>query len=143
MGGIFEGHEDRLAELEARVSRRDGQVGALACIGGRPTVLDLVSRTDAFASLFRPLVRGYCIDALEHGVDRASDVPDAEAFVAAAREAITRRSPGVGLGDTLAFSGRGVGGSGLAVDGELVQLSAFAEQDGGRGSRILRPSRRR
>ena len=32
----------------------------------RPVVLDYVSRPDAFAALRQPLVRGYCLDALEH-----------------------------------------------------------------------------
>lgn len=142
MGGIYDGHAGRLDSLVASVTRRHGQVGTLACIAGRPAVLDLVSRADAFASLFGPLVRGYCLDAIEHeGTVLPGARPDAEAFVAAIGEAPGRARRGVGLGQTVAFAGSGVGGSALVVDGELVQLTAFAE-DGSRGPRILRPSRR-
>ena len=37
-----------------------------------------------------------------------------------------RRAPSVALGEDVRFEGKGVIGSGLAVDGELVQLSAYA-----------------
>ena len=142
MGDIYDGHAGRVDSLLASVTRRHGQVGALACISGRPAVLDLVSRADVFASLFGPLVRGYCLDAIEHiGTVVPGARTDAEAFVAAIGDAPVRSRRGVGLGETLAFAGHGVGGSALVVDGEPVQLTAFAEE-GARGPRILRPSRR-
>jgi hypothetical protein len=39
----------------------------------------------------------------------------------------TRRTASVALGDGVRFEGKGVIGSGLAVDGELVQLSAYGD----------------
>jgi hypothetical protein len=39
----------------------------------------------------------------------------------------TRRAPSVALGDDIRFEGKRVVGSGLAVDGELVQLSAYGD----------------
>ena len=53
--------------------------------------------------------------------------------------------PSVGLGDDVRLRGPGVIGSGLELDGELIQLSAFTSTDGGQRAfgRIARPSRRR
>ncbi len=83
MRDAFARHEARIDVLERAVTRRDGQVGALACLGGRPAVLDLVSRSDVFASLFRPLLRGYCLDAAARAGPRAG--PGAVPRVAARR----------------------------------------------------------
>lgn len=145
MGGLYEGRGEELERHEAAFTRRDGQVGMLACLDGRPTVLDYVSRADVFASLFRPLLRGYCLDAIERPLDGSTEParPElANAFVGATRACVPQRRRAVGMGDALAFSGRGVGGSGLALADELVQLTVFAE-DSPRSPRILRPSRRR
>lgn len=140
MSGAFAAHEDEVAQLERAVSRRDGQVGALACIGGRPAVLDLLSRSDVFAALFRPLVRGYCLDAVQQADGGAGD-PDTAGFLRAAGELAVARRPSPGMGEAVHGAGAGAGASGLVVGDELVQLSVFAEQRP--TSRILRPSRRR
>lgn len=143
MGGIYDGHRERLASLQSGIRRRDGQVGAVACIAGRPVVVDLVSRSDVFASLHGPLVRGYCLDALEHPDGAPAPEALAEAFLELVRTSPARRRPTVGVGDAVAFTRPGVGGSALAVGETLVQLTAFAEDHDPRGARILRPSRRR
>jgi hypothetical protein len=55
-----------------------------------------------------------------------------------------RRQRSEGLGEDLRLTGRGVLGSGLELDGELIQLSAFTDGDAlDRPGRIARPSRRR
>jgi hypothetical protein len=137
MGDVF--GAARLDGMADAIRRRDGQVGALVCVGDRPTVLDLVSRADVFAALFSPLVRGYCLDALE--ATAGATPADPEPFLAGLRDARVQRRPGVALGDTLSVVGAGVGGTGLAVGDELVQLSVFAEERP--SPRVLRPSRRR
>jgi hypothetical protein len=145
MSDIYDQRRDRIGTLRAAVARRDGQLGALVAIGGRFTVLDAVSRPDVFAALHAPLVAGYALDALEHESPTAA-APSrdaAEAFLAQALAQPARRARAVGLGEALHFAGAGVGGTGLAVDGELVQLCAYAEEaDTHRASRIRRPSRR-
>jgi hypothetical protein len=143
MGGIYAAQGERLARLERGFARREGQLGALACIGGRPVVLDYLSRPDVFAALWAPLLRGYCLDALEHQEELAPTDPTA--FLDAVRAARPRRAKTAGLGHGLTFTSPALGGAGLAVGGELVQLSAFAADAGAspRAARIRRPSRRR
>jgi hypothetical protein len=143
MRDIYASRAERLEELEAGISRRDGQLGALAFVGDRPLVLDFVSRPDVFAALWQALLRGYCLDALSHEV--AADLPDAGGWWEAIRRARPRQAPAPGLGRTLTFATRVTGGTGLAVDGELVQLTAFPANGDAhvRPGRIQRPSRRR
>jgi hypothetical protein len=124
---VYAQHGDRLAELEAAMSRRDGQTGALVCLHGRPVVLDYVSRPDAWAALWRPLVRGYCLDALAYG-DGAPyvDVATAEAFLATADAMAPVPHDAVGLGRLVTLEGDRAGGLGLMLDRELVHASVFA-----------------
>jgi hypothetical protein len=62
--------------------------------------------------------------------------------VAAAR---ATRGPSAALGEDVRLRGNGVIGSGLELDDETIQLSAFTSDDAGERAfgRIARPSRRR
>lgn len=61
------------------------------------------------------------------------------------RGAEATRQPSIGLGEDLRVRTEDAIGSGLELDGEVVQLSAFRSEDGGRRAfgGIARPSRRR
>ncbi|MDH4178370.1 MAG: hypothetical protein OEV72_12400, partial [Thermoleophilia bacterium] len=54
------------------------------------------------------------------------------------------RGPSAGLGQDLRLRGERLVGSGLELDGELLQLSAFTSEDAGARAfgRIARPSKR-
>jgi hypothetical protein len=143
-------HADSYAErrvdldaLAARFPEQPGQCGAVLALAGAPVCLDLVSRPEAFARLYPKLLAGYLLDAIEH-----LDAPDASeaaigGFVAAAFAAPMRPGPAVGLGADLRLAGDGVLGSGLALEHELIQLSAYARRGDARPARpIARPSRR-
>ncbi len=140
MHDIYEGRRDGLRAFEAAIARRDGQTGALVAIGGRLTVLDHVSRPDAFAALHRPLVQGYALDALEAATDgtppAAPSLDEARAFVAELAGTRLTQHDGIGLGRDARFTGAGVAGAGLLAGDELVQLTAFADGAG----RVGRPS---
>lgn len=152
MHDVFEAGRDRIGELREAVRLHDAQLGALATVNGRPLVLDLVSRSDVFAALHGPLVQGYALDALEAAAAATVLPPRAEAaqeFLDAALAARLSERDGIGMGREIRFGDGRVGGAGLVCDGELIQLTAFAE-DGedapGAGSlraHIRRPSRRR
>ncbi len=108
---------------------------------GDSLCLDYVSRPDAFARLYPRLLRGYLLDALER-LDRPRGDGIA-AFVDAVAEAQTTRRPSAGLGEDVRLEGAAVVGSGLELDGELLQLSAFTSApESRRFGRIARPSRR-
>jgi hypothetical protein len=127
MRDLYLHHRHRLRALEAAVRRRDGQVGATVCLAGSPVVLDYVSRAEVWAALWRPLLRGYCLDALACGTDDPRVGPGtAESFLAAAEATTPVRHRGVGMGDLLTLTGGHAAGSGLMLGRELIQASVFA-----------------
>ena len=119
----------------------DGQCGAILAVGGE-LCLDAVSRPDAWARLWPKIRRGYLLDGLGH----LDDEPTAGAAIVRFAESVeaTPRStrPSPGLGDDIRLHGADVAGSGLVLDGETIQLSAYTRR-GAEGTRIARPSRRR
>lgn len=127
MRDAYAGLGERLLELESGVGRHDGQVGALVCLLGRPVVLDYVSRQDVWAALWRPLLRGYCLDALAYGDEgpRVS-AATAEEFLAAADVITVVRHETVGVGDLLTLTSERAAGTGLIHGHELIQASVFA-----------------
>ena len=154
MHDIYQGRRDSLREFQAGVHVHPGQIGALAAIGGKMTVLDHVSRADVWAALHGPLIHGYALDALEFDAPLAMPMPsidDAEAFLERIVTACVSERDGIGLGRDVRFSEAGLGGAGLVAADELVQLTAFADdRDEGPSTsaaeertRIRRPSHRR
>jgi hypothetical protein len=91
--------------------------------------------------------REYALDALDapNGVLPSTD--DARDFVDLLLAAPCTSGRAVGLGDGLRFASGGLSGSGLVCDGELVTLTAFANEPGPSGpatpGRVERPPRRR
>ena len=106
-------------------------------------MLDYVSRPDAFARLYGKLLDGYLLDALE-----SLDCPPArrgalEAFVASVDAAPRSRRPSAGRGEDVRLRADRIVGSGLELDGEVVQLCAFTSDGERPHTYIARPSRRR
>jgi hypothetical protein len=139
---IHRAHAFDIGRLEREFPAQPGQCGALLSLGDTHC-LDLVSRPDAFARLYPKLRAGYLLDALERLDDEPAPPEQVERFLASASASLHTRGPSAGLGQDLRLRGEGVIGSGLELDGELIQLSAFTSHGGTRLGRIARPSRRR
>ena len=92
---------------------------------GDALCLDAVSRPDAFAALWPKLRDGYLLDALDRLDRPPTDTEDVLRFVDQVGEAEVTRGPAAGLGVDLRLCGPAVVGSGLELEGELLQLSAF------------------
>ena len=108
---------------------------------GDDLCLDYVSRPAAFARLYPKLRAGYLLDALERLDGKPAAPERLGAFVESAGAATRARQRSAGLGEDVRLHGEGVVGSGLELDGELLQLCAFTSDE--RSGRIARPSRRR
>lgn len=151
MGDIYVDRHALIEQICGGIRLHAGQTGALAMLGGRPVVLDHVSRPEVFASLHDPLVRGYALDALSLAartapVDAPVDPATALAFLARVHEATVTEHDGIGLGRDVRFADAAVAGAGLVAGAELAQLTAFPADDGAPpapGTQIRRPSRRR
>ena len=129
MDDVYKARGYEIDDVGKHVHHVDGQVGALAFVGGEPAALDLVSRAEVFASLLPRLVRGYALDALRAESAEPSE-SDAQRFLHAALEAQRRELPTPGMGRGVRLEAPDVIGSGLEYEGELVQLCAFPA-DGG------------
>ncbi len=140
---LYHARARELSALEDAFTAQPGQCGAVLGLGSN-LCLDLVSRTDAFASLWPKLRAGYLLDALGRLDGSPTPASEVEAFVASVDGSLASRQPSVGLGEDVRLRGARVIGSGLELEGELVQLSAFSSEDGGRRAfgRIARPSQR-
>jgi hypothetical protein len=139
----FRAHADSLHALEDAFPAQPGQCGAILALGSS-MCLDAVSRPDAFARLWPKLRIGYLLDALEHLDSTPTPFAVLPTFLHWVDAAESSRQPSAGLGQDVRLRGEQVLGSGLELDGELIQFSAF-RSDGGRRAfgRIARPSRRR
>ena len=146
-GDLIEHERPRLEEFVNAFPLQPGQCGMVLGMNGRIVTMDVVSRPDVYADLHRPLLTGYMLDALAH-VDGTAAAPEAaEEFLGALANATRTPGPSAGLGTDLRINGAGVVGSGLELDGELIQLTAFrtdgdSPQDERPTTRIARPTRR-
>lgn len=126
MSDLFVSRRDDLGALRSAVRRRDHQVGTVVAISGRLTVLDCVSRPDAFAALHGPLVEGYALDADGRPVAAPPSRADAAGWLAELLTTPAYAGATAGLGVGLRFDGPHGAGTALALEGELIALCAFA-----------------
>ena len=140
---LYRSRERELRAIEDAFSGQPGQCGAILGLGDDMCV-DIVSRPDAFARLWPKLRAGYLLDALEHVDGRPTPFAVLPTFAGWVDSAEQTRQPSVGLGEDVRLRAERIIGSGLDLDGELLQLSAFTSRDGGRRAfgRIARPSAR-
>lgn len=141
---VFVRYQRDIRALEDAFHAQPGQSGAVLALGDS-LCLDYVSRPDAFALLWPKLRAGYLLDALERLDRRPSAEERIVHFVNDVAGAAVTRGPSVGLGEDVRLRGARVIGSGLALEGELLQLCAFTSDDSGARAfgRIARPSLRR
>ena len=133
-----------LRALEDAFPAQPGQCGAILGLDGDMCV-DVVSRPNAFARLWPKLRAGYLLDALERLDGPPTPFAVVPVFLARVARAEQAQQPSVGLGEDIRLRGEDIIGSGLELEGELIQLSAFSSEGGGRRAfgRIARPSTRR
>ena len=137
---VFRSRETGVRELEQAFPLQPGQRGAVLALG-EDLCLDYVSRPEAFARLYPKLRAGYLLDALERLDRKPAGGDDLSGFVDTIAAATRARQRSAGLGDDIRLRGKAVVGSGLDLDGELLQLCAFTSDE--RSGRLARPSRRR
>jgi hypothetical protein len=97
---------------------------ALVLPDGR-ACLDYLSRPEAYARHHRKLLQGYLLDAIEQLDRPAAEAVRANVVVAAVSGAIAARQPSAALGSDLRIKAAGIMASGLELDGEVLQLSAY------------------
>ena len=146
MHDVYEGRRRDLDEMCRAIEMKCSQTGMLVAVNGRFSVLDRISQPEVLDSLFRPLVQGYALDALEADTAAPVEPPsreDARAFVERILAAPVTQRDAIGLGRDARVARRHFAGAGVVVGHELVQLSVFTREPGSNPGRVRRPSRRR
>lgn len=127
MADTYEARRESIDDFSERLQYAEGSNGVAVAIGGRVVAIDLFDRPETCRKVWRRLLSGMVMDALEQ--------PPAEASIGAGevtrdltmvREAEWSRVDAVGLGEELRSSGRRFVGSSLVVDGVPVHVSAVA-----------------
>ena len=124
-GGRLRRARARPEPLRDAFPLQPGQSGALLALGDR-FCLDYVSRPRSPAST-RSFSRATCSTPSRRWTAAAGDL---DAFLAAVAEAPRSRGDSAGLGDDIRLHGESIVGSGLELDGELLQLCAFSTENG-------------
>lgn len=123
---IFAQHESALADLRSAFPLQPGQCGAVVVLPSGNVCLDYLSRPDAYAEHHAKLLDGYLMDALEQ-VDRPAAGPEPmNRLLHRLSLAAPERHPSAGLGIDLRAHTKSIAVTGLELDGELLQLSAYA-----------------
>jgi hypothetical protein len=119
----FAAREPEIRDLSKRFELEPGQNGVLVSIAGQGWCLDAVSRPAVFERIYPKLLAGYVYDAF----DPAGEVTSPEVVLEQLARCKKRQTPSVALGEDVRFEGKDVIGSGLVLEGELVQLSAYGD----------------
>jgi len=123
---LFTHHRAALRELRQAFPARPGQCGVILVLPDGHMCLDYLSRPDAYAEHHDKLLEGYLMDALDQ-LDRpaAGNEPAGWLLDQLALVPLSRRGS-AGLGTDLRAATKVMAATGLELDGELLQLSAYA-----------------
>jgi len=122
---IFDAHQRDLDSLRRAFPIERGQAGMIVAFGNR-VCLDYVSQPSAFGHLYSKLLDAAMLDAIEHATAEPPAAETLEEFLGGAETAPRTGGPSAGLGEDVRIASEALIGSGLELDGELLQLSAFS-----------------
>jgi len=129
MSELYAGRSGTIEEFVRAFAPVEGQVGAVYAIGGRVVGLDGFDAPSTWRAYAPRLVRGYALDALSTVAPAPVPRDAAAAWLADLGLDPVESYPGVGLGETLRFTGARVHGSALWAEGRVMHLVAFAARN--------------
>lgn len=122
---VFDAHRLDLDALRRAFPLERGQSGMIVAFANR-ICLDFVSQPSAFEHLDSKLLDAAMLDAIEHATAKAHSAETLEEFLTAVAATPRKSGPSAGLGQDVRIATDALIGSGLELDGELLQLSAFS-----------------
>jgi len=142
MNDIYETHEGRIEEYEKQFTVTPEQIGFVAFIGEKIVGMDIFGNTSVIPKVYKKLLRGYILDALDQGKisekhktrspemvrSSAKELQDqAKVFLGRIKSSKKEVYKSVGEGDELRFGNKQVNGFALINNEEVVHMAAFAE----------------
>jgi hypothetical protein len=123
---LFTSHADELGKLREAFPLEPGQSGMLVALGAGRLTLDYVSQPSAFVRLYPKLLEGALLDALGQLDAEPAATTTLEQFVRQVEDAPRRRGASAGAGTDVRLETKALIGSGVELDDELLQVSAFS-----------------
>jgi hypothetical protein len=133
MSDVYKAREADLRQCDEIFKSVPNQVGLLAIIDGRPTGVDMLSLTGAYAKIHPKLVRSYTLEGLldPKGKLAAPDAiaASAQKFLAEIAAAEERQFPSVGHGADHRYKGKALAGTALVHENEVIHAAFFRLDD--------------
>jgi hypothetical protein len=136
MEDIYAQHDDRISEYETNFTTYPGQIGFAAEIDGDIVGCDIVGPKDVFGKVYRKILRGYILDALDadmtNGIahrrqgSTSRGTAVVERFLDKTLSAKRESYKAVGEGKEIRFEDKGVNGFALLRDKNVVHMAVFA-----------------
>jgi hypothetical protein len=128
MYDTYQAYSQRLQEFQGRLRPVEGASGLAVAVGNTVVALDLFDSPATCAKVWRRLLTGYVMDALEaRPQDDAADQQSVEKFYQAMRSAAWQPTPSVGEGEEHHTQPQGgIVASALVCEGVLVHGSGVA-----------------
>jgi len=152
LSDLYERHQDLTDDFLKAFHPVDKQIGMVLFIDGEVAGVELLGRFEPFKKNHAKLVHSYVMDALEivmfteKPTARVSKAKVGNILESAAKAAVEKRQS-VALGEDVRVESETVVGAGLEFEGNVVQLTLFAQLNGSnpsaRKTSIIRASRRR
>lgn len=129
-GALTEAYERRRGDLEeyqSAFTAVKGQVGYVVVVEGRICGVDIFGTEEVFGKLFRKLLTGYAMDAVDPRWRAEGTVAkeDARRFLATLKEAQFEEYPSPGVGSDLRIRSQNVTGHALVAEGSIVHMAVF------------------
>ena len=132
----------RFTHVARSIEPEPGQVGVIACIGGRVACVDVFEAPQVLAALWEGLVASYQAEAMV--ADGKAAKPDgARRWFRSIAAGTTSVGPEIGLGAHVTVVAPNVEAAALVHDGKILHLSAFPAHHAATAARFAPPARRR
>ena len=132
----------RFTHVARSVEPQPGQVGVIACVGGRVACVDVFEAPRVLAALWEGLVASYQAEAMV--ADGKPGKPEsARRWFRSIAAGSTSIGPNVGLGAHVTVVAPDIEAAALVHDGEVLHLSAFPAHHAASAPRFVPPGRRR
>ncbi len=129
MKDVFEAQANDLRKSEEIFKSVPNQVGLLTFIGGVPAGADLMSSISAYTKLHPKLVRSYALEGLLEAKQESRSpeaiASDGHKFLDEIMTAEERQFPSIGHGTDYRFKGKGLAGSALVHEQEVIHAAFF------------------
>jgi hypothetical protein len=145
---LTKGRDSRMAGIASSVEPKPGQVGVIACVGGRVACVDIFEAPEVLAALWGGLVSSYQAEAFM-GDSTPTRPLSARADTAARRwfrsigGGSSNVGPEIGLGAHVTVVASEVEAAALVYSGHVLHLSAFPAHNAGSATTFAPPARRR